>query len=374
MTRESPSIEGIRAVILGAGRATRLQPLVFDRAKPFMTVGGISLVEAIARLLARAGFQRASIVVPDLEAIPPGTLDRVARVGIELEPWSRAPGRSGSLPSAAQTLQASEESLLVVYGDSLLEADIATLLARHRTTVMRGGCATMLLHRPVDLRKPDLVGRTYHGIATIDEATTIRTFVEKPPVERIPPEGWANAAVFVCERRLIADAGRSGAQDFSRDVFEPLVAREQGGVDGCLIGGGYRLDIGSVSRLFEANMACLTGALAVDGLPFECADGLRSRDGFVPARWYPPVILGSAVEIDRNAAVGPRVVVGDRCRIRAGAAVRDSVILDDCEIGPDAKVEGAILGAGTMLGPGVTVPSGSVTGPLTRVGFGTTWE
>jgi ADP-glucose pyrophosphorylase len=54
--------------------------------------------------------------------------------------------------------------------------------------------------------------------------------------------------------------------------------------------------------------------------------------------------------------------------VEPGAAVRDSVLLDDCVVAAGARVERAVLDRGVRVGPGARVGAGGVDGEPALVG------
>ena len=118
-------------------------------------------------------------------------------------------------------------SVLVISGDSLLSANLASLIEDTRTNYFTGGVATLLYHRPKDLLQPERDGRTYHGVLSVLEKSSGRIvrFVEKPNVSEIEPGfDLANAAVFICEKAFLESPGIVTAKHFSYGVFQPAVA------------------------------------------------------------------------------------------------------------------------------------------------------
>jgi mannose-1-phosphate guanylyltransferase len=48
-------------------------------------------------------------------------------------------------------------------------------------------------------------------------------------------------------------------------------------------------------------------------------------------------------------------VIGERCRIEAGARVAGSVLWDDVTVGAGATVDGSVLASGAVIGAGATL-------------------
>lgn len=358
----------VNAVILGSGKATRLRPLSLFTPKPLVTVGNVPLLEIFGRLLHGAEIGRASVVLPpwfdealDLEELR-------ARTGVSFDARRSRPGIRGSIGAALLGAAEGPEPLLVIYGDSLLSTDIGALLDAHERTCAQGGAATLLLHRPADLRESESEGRTYHGVVSVGDGGVVTKFVEKPRVQDIEAEDWANAAVFICERHVVEEADAAGADDFSRHLFATAVETGRHRLYGLPIQGGFRIDLGTVERLLEANLQCVRNEIAVPGVAAEVAPGVRAPDSDFDRSLLegivPPAVLGRAVRIGPGSTVGPNVVIGDRAVLGADVLVRDSVVGAGCILGRGCRVEGAFLGESVRLGEGTVVARGAALGPF----------
>ncbi|WP_322795042.1 nucleotidyltransferase family protein [Tepidiforma sp.] len=158
-----------QAVILAAGRGTRLGPLTLDRPKPLLEVGGRPLLLHILDALAGAGIERCTIVVGHLGDL----VEReVAAAGV---PLSLAFARQEALDGTARALAVARPLLqpgpfLVTWSDVYLEpAAFASLLAAARLPALGA-----LLVNPVD--------DPWAGAAVyVDGDMRITRIVEKPP-------------------------------------------------------------------------------------------------------------------------------------------------------------------------------------------------
>jgi mannose-1-phosphate guanylyltransferase len=311
--------------------------------KPLAQVGNVTLLEVIGHQLHGAGLDRATVVLPPWfeDKVDAGALAK--RTGVAFEFRIADSGIDGSVRAAVFGATPGSEPVLVVYGDSLLQLDVSALLASHERFFHIGAGATILVHRPSDLREGDSEGRTYHGVLALGKDNRVTEFVGKPKVGDIGRDAWANAAVFVCERDLLARVCAEGASDFSRHVFES--GRHL--IHGHPIGNGFRIDLGTVSRLLDANMRCARNEILVSGVAPERAPGIRSTRDLAGHQFLdriePPVVLGEAVTIGARSHIGPNVVVGDRTEIHDGVTVKHSVLGENCWIETGCHIEGAVL-------------------------------
>jgi NDP-sugar pyrophosphorylase family protein len=350
MARDAPEV-----VILAGGSGTRLRPFTLERPKTLIPVCNVSVLERILRELAAAGFTKATATLPSLDKDGQKLLRDAIPDGFELIPFVATKPFVGTASSVADVLGEGNSPVLVIYGDSLLSVDFNALVVAH---AKKGGSATILYHVPDDLRIAEFNKCTYHGVMQVDDDGEIRSFVEKPPIDQIPANAVANAAVFIVERSLLTQF--RDALDFSYDVFQPAVQKRLARLYGCGIGSGFRLDVGSVRRLIAANFRLLRGELK----------------GFVPAvevraggaTFVPPVLVGRETTIAAGARIGPDVVIGGGCTVGEGAVVERSVLMANCRVGAGAVLRDAVLGAFSIVEAGVTLPPFTVLGPYGNSG------
>ncbi|MGE4650406.1 MAG: NDP-sugar synthase [Myxococcota bacterium] len=146
----------MRAMIVGAGLGTRLQPLTALRPKPALPVGGVPLVAYTLAWLHAHGVREVVINVHHLPEILEATARRHCPPGMELR-FSREQtllGTGGGIARVADFLRESDPCL-VIGGDMLMDADLSALVALHRE---RGDALTMLLREEPRMRDFGSIG------------------------------------------------------------------------------------------------------------------------------------------------------------------------------------------------------------------------
>lgn len=200
----------MQAMILAAGRGTRLRPLTDRVPKCMIELGGRPLLEYTLERLRRFGVTE---VLVNLHHLPEAILGRVgdgARVGMRVvySLEDRLLGTAGGVKRAAWFFRG---TFLLLYGDNLSTCDYSRLMAFHRRA---GGLATLALYRREDT--------SASGIAEVDSAGRITRFLEKPaPAESF--SRWVNAGIYVLEPGLLKWIPSGGAPDFGGEVFPLLV-------------------------------------------------------------------------------------------------------------------------------------------------------
>jgi mannose-1-phosphate guanylyltransferase len=305
----------MQAIVLVGGEGTRLRPLTNSTPKPALTLVDRPFLAYMIEWLAGHGVSDVVLAcgfLPDvLEAALAGEEERAGvriRYAAEPEPL----GTAGAIRFAADALGDDlEDRFLALNGDVLTDLDLGALLRAHGEW---GATATIGLH-PVEDSSP-------FGLVESDEDGRVLEFLEKTG-ERKP--GEVNAGMYVLERSVL-DLIRPGENvSIERQVFPRLVGR---GLHGLLLD-GYWVDIGTPERYRQASWDILEGRVSTRVKPTS-----------------PGVLVHSAAEVDAAASVGPHAVVGPGCKVKAGAEVLESVLLEGCTIGESARVVGSILSPG----------------------------
>jgi mannose-1-phosphate guanylyltransferase len=158
-----------RAMILAAGRGTRLAPITDTTPKPLVAVAGQPLLEHIIEFLRAGGIED---VVVNLHHLGQRIADHFGdgrRHGVRIRySWEDPILDTGGGIKKAEPLLAGEP-FVVVNGDSLLELRLQDVIARHLAS---GAIATIVV-------RPDPDARRY-GLIELDAADRVRRIVGVP--------------------------------------------------------------------------------------------------------------------------------------------------------------------------------------------------
>lgn len=358
------AVHDCQVLILAGGMGTRLRPLSIYTPKALSPVCNLSLLNRMLTELQAAGIGQATIALPPMGDEITYRAKTAAPRGFDLLVEQQIGAFVGTVPAVRKLLDRKDSPVLVIYGDSLLSVDFAALLEFHSRLKMNRAGATILSHRPSDLRLEEASGRTLYGVMAVDPCNRVTKFVEKPEIAEIAPGfDTANAAVFVCERALFEDTRFLEARDFSYEVFQPAVNQNLVPIYACDIGNGFRYDIGSIRRFYEANMDLLSGRLPGRIPGKQSLPGVWVGNGnFGYARLQPPVLLGDSILIADEVRIGPDAIIGDGCIIGGGATICRSIVMEGCRIGAGAVIDSCILGPNCVVEENQRLPKYTVVG------------
>jgi mannose-1-phosphate guanylyltransferase/mannose-1-phosphate guanylyltransferase/phosphomannomutase len=307
-------------MVMAAGLGTRLRPLTYAIPKPMVSVANRPIMEHLLMHLPRHGFDR---VAANLHWFPETIREHFgdgSRLGIELtySQEEKLLGTAGGVRNVAAFFDG--EPFLVMAADALTDIDLTALWDAHAAN---DGIATLAV-KPVE----DTRG---YGVVVTGADGRVQGFQEKPdPAEALSDR--ASCMIYILEPEVFDYFPDRDEVDFALDVFPALLESDVPfyvhEID------AYWNDVGSLPEYLRGNLDVIEGAVAVE----PAGDLVEAKDG------EGPILLGAGSEVHPDARLEGPLVVGDRARIGAGAAIRESVLLPGSDVPPDTLLAGAIYG------------------------------
>jgi NDP-sugar pyrophosphorylase family protein len=200
----------MQAMILAAGRGTRLGELGTRIPKALLEIGGEPLLARQLSYVARAGVQRAVVNAHHLaDQIVEFVDQRRWPLDVEVLVEPELLGTAGGVRAALDRFDPASP-IIVVYADTIVDAPLRRLVAAHEAA---GADATIAVNWLEDTH-----GK---GVVKTDDEGVIVNFVEKP---RQPRPGLANAGVYVLQPELMQLAPEGAFFDFALDLFPRALA------------------------------------------------------------------------------------------------------------------------------------------------------
>ena len=325
----------MKAMVLAAGKGTRLKPLTGVIPKPVAPVAGKPIVEYIFELLADSGFEEVHVNIHYLAQVILARYGERTMVDDMPVHFSREEHLAGTAGGVRRLAHRFNDTFVVIMGDALTDVDLRELVDFHKES---GALATLALMRVEDTSQ--------YGVVELDGQNNIVGFQEKPhPSEAT--SNLANTGIYVLEPEVLDYIPEETFFDFANDVFPRLL--EAGERFMGYEGDFYWSDVGTLDAYRQAQHDALSGNVRLR-IP-----GQIRRKGLWVDRdaWLHPaaVVEGQAV-IGANAVVGPKVnligdvTVGSGCWIRPGVTIKRSVLLPGARVGDGAYLEDCIVGPG----------------------------
>jgi mannose-1-phosphate guanylyltransferase len=226
----------MRALLLAAGKGTRLRPLTDSVPKCLVPIHGRPLLDYWLDLLLGGGIERVLINTHHLaEQVRAHVAASRWRSRVDLVHETELLGTGGTIVANRDYFGGT--TFLLAHADNLTRFDLARFQAAH--AARPPGCVmTMLAFRSDDPRSC--------GILEVDGAGIVRAFHEKVAN---PPGNLANAAVYLVEDEPVEFARRLGkaAIDLQTEVIPFFLGRIL-----AVETSGYHRDIGTPESLAKA--------------------------------------------------------------------------------------------------------------------------
>ncbi|MCG9884327.1 MAG: NDP-sugar synthase [Cyanobacteria bacterium] len=332
----------MKAMILAAGKGTRVRPITFTIPKPLIPILQKPVMEFLLELLRKHGFDQIMVNVSHLAKEIEDYFRDGQRFGVEIgysfegyvqdgELIGKALGSAGGLRRIQDFHPFFDETFVVLCGDALIDLDLTAALEFHR---QRGAIATIVMK---SVPREEV---SSYGVVVTDEDGRIRAFQEKPSVEEALSTD-INTGIYIFEPEIFDYIPAGCEYDIGGDLFPKLVE-----MNAPFYGVSMDfqwVDIGKVPDYWRAIRSVLAGEVKNVEIP-----GRQVRPGIhtglnVSVNWdrvdvRGPVYIGSMTRIEDGATIIGPTAIGQNCHICSGATVENSVIFEYSRLGPGVRL------------------------------------
>ncbi len=373
-------------MIMAGGQGSRLWPLTEERAKPAVHFGGkYRIIDFVLNSFVNSGIHKIKLLTQfksdslNRHVQTAWTLNRTLDQYVDLVPaqmrtgtdWYR--GTADAIYQNVNLITDERPDLVAVFGgDHIYKMDLTQLIDFH---MAKGALCTVSAY-PVPIEDA-----TEFGVIEVDEDWRMVGFEEKPARPKHMPgrPGWALCSMgnylfhskFMV-RELLADAQKTSAHDFGKDiipniyttypvyVYDYTTNRIPGETS------AYWRDVGTLEAFFESNMDLIK--VQPEFNLYNPKWAIRTINWNAPPAKFvfnegegDPPRRGSACDsiiCDGCIVSGGHVdqsVLAPHCFVHSFAQVEESILFPDVEIGRHAHVRRAIVEKGVKIPPGAKI-------------------
>ena len=322
----------MNAMILAAGKGTRVRPITYLLPKPMIPLLGKPVMEFLVEHLARHGFDRIVVNTSYLASQIEEYFRDGRRFGVEMaysfegrlengQVLDDPLGSAGGLRKVQDFSGFFDDTFVVLCGDAVVDVDLTQALRFHWR---RNAIATIVMK---DVRPEEV---TSYGIVVTDEHGRIQSFQEKPSVAEARSTS-ANTGIYIFEPEIFGFIPPGTVYDIGSQLFPRLI--EAGAPFFALSLPFQWVDIGNTPDYWRASMMLLRGEIAgarPSGREVRPGVfvGLNVAVDLAAADITPPVWIGGSTRIGSRARIVGPAAIGSGCVIEDGAHVERSVIWD----------------------------------------------
>ncbi|NBD17421.1 MAG: NTP transferase domain-containing protein [Cyanobacteria bacterium] len=332
----------MKAMILAAGKGTRVRPITYTIPKPLIPILQKPVMEFLLELLRQHGFTEVMVNVSHLAQEIESYFRDGQRFGVDIaysfegrivdgELVGEALSSAGGIRRIQDFNKFFDDTFVVLCGDALIDLDLTAALKQHKE---RGAIATVITK---DV-PPDKVSS--YGVVVTDDNNRITAFQEKPSVEEALSTK-INTGIYILEPEVIDYIPPDQVYDLGSDLFPKLVAK---GAPFYAVPMDFQwVDIGKVPDYWHAVRGVLLGEIKNVDIPgHEVTPGVYTGLN-VAVNWDKvditgPVYIGGMTRIEDGATIVGPAMIGPNCWICSGATVKNSVIFEYSRLGPKVRL------------------------------------
>lgn len=322
----------MKAMILAAGKGTRVRPITHVIPKPMIPIMRKPVMESIIELLHKHGVDDIVVNTSHLAPVIENYFRDGNHLGVQIA-YSyegeltdggfedRVLGSAGGMKKIQSFSGFFDETFIVLCGDAWIDLDIQQAVAFHRE---KGGVASIILQEV-----PHEEVHKY-GVVELGADNRILRFQEKPAPEEAV-SNLINTGIYIFEPEVFDHIPEGVEYDIGGELFPALVAADVPfyGLDMDF----QWVDIGSVPDVWSATRKALMGEINGFNMPGrEIKSGIWAGTN-LSVDWdkvdiKPPVYIGSSTRIDAGAKITGPCMIGANCIIESEAEIRDCTIDD----------------------------------------------
>jgi mannose-1-phosphate guanylyltransferase len=329
----------MKAMILAAGKGTRVRPLTYELPKPMIPILGKPVMAYLIEHLAKHQVKDVMVNVSYLHEKIQHYFGDGQRFGVNIgysfegdisngEIVPSPVGSAGGMRKIQDFGGFFDETTIVICGDAIIDLDISAALAEHK----RKGALVSLIAKEVPNDK--VAG---YGIVVADESGRIVSFQEKPSIAEAR-SNLASTGIYIFEPEALHLIPSGSAFDIGSDLFPLLVENK---LAFYAINHHFNwIDIGLVSDYWEVMQQVMRGEVSAMQMP-----GKQIKKGVwvglnVSIDWENtiiegPVYIGSGSHIEKGAKIIGPTWISNGCHVQRGGNVTRSVLFEYTRVGQD---------------------------------------
>lgn len=337
----------MKAMILAAGKGTRVRPLTYELPKPMIPVLGKPVMAYLIEHLALHGVADIMINVSYLHKKIQDYFEDGHRFGVNIgysfegdivdgQVVPHAVGSAGGMRKIQDFSGFFDETTIVLCGDAIIDLDITRAVKEHKEKGALASLVTMQV--PMD----KVSG---YGIVVTNKEGRIISFQEKPSQQEAR-SNWASTGIYIFEPEVL-DLIPSGSEfDIGSDLFPLLVQR---GLPFYAIQHPFNwIDIGVVTDYWLVMQQMMQGFFPSMPIPGKQIKpgvwvGLNVHIDWENTQIEGPVYIGSGSRIDKNARIIGPTWISSGCHIQRDSTVIRSILFDYTRIAQGYEIEERIV-------------------------------
>ncbi len=342
----------MKAVILAAGKGTRLHPLTITRPKHLVPVGGKPIIDYVLTAFKQAEIHEIVFVVKYLSERLKQHLGDGSKFDMKFE-YAVQEQLKGTADAASFAEHFVEGSFLLTYGDWLITPEVVkTVLQTHKNQKPMATMGVVPVESPA-----------HYGMVELNDFY-IKNITEKPREGEVS-SNLANAGIYVLPPEIfeaikLTKPSLRGELEITDSLL--LFLRKGYKIAAAKLSRNEVFDVGLLWDLLDANRWILGNTKPkIEGYvedsthiigPVVVEEGARVRSGtYIEG----PALIGRESDIGPNCFIRPYTSIGKEVRVGHACEIKNSIIMDYTHIGHLSYVGDSLIGENCNFGAGTTI-------------------
>ena len=214
----------MKAMILAAGKGTRIRPITYTMPKPMIPILQKPVMEFLLELLRQHGFDQIVVNVSHLANEIESYFRDGQHFGVQIaysfegrivdgELVGEAIGSAGGMRRIQDFSPFFDDTFVVLCGDALIDLDLTAAVKWHKA---KGAIATVVMK---SVPKEEV---SSYGVVVTDDEGRIKAFQEKPSVEEALSTN-INTGIYIFEPEVLNYIPSGQEYDIGSQLFPKLV-------------------------------------------------------------------------------------------------------------------------------------------------------
>lgn len=337
----------MKAMILAAGKGTRVRPLTYELPKPMIPLLGKPVMAYLIEHLAKHDVREVMVNVSYLHEKIQQYFGDGQRFGMHIgysfegdisngQIIPSPVGSAGGMRKIQDFGGFFDETTIVICGDAIIDLDITAAVAEHR----RKGALVSLVAKQVPMDKV-----SGYGIVVTDDDGKITSFQEKPS-QAEARSNLASTGIYIFEPEAINLIPSGCTFDIGSDLF-PLLVQKNCPFYAINLPFNW-IDIGLVTDYWEVMQQVMRGEVPSMHMPGRQIKpdvwvGLNVHIDWENTKIVGPVYIGSGARIDKGTQIIGPTWISDGCHVQRGGKVERSVLFEYTRVGQDYSFKEMIV-------------------------------
>ncbi len=316
----------MQAVILAAGKGSRLHPITVERSKAMLPILGKPIVERVMEMLVSNGVNDFILVVSPEDRHITRHFRRASALDADIR-FAYQPERKGMANALSCAAPLITEDFVLSACDNLVAADdVGRLISGMQSEQQPNGILTLM---PVE---PE---RIASGAIVEMEGPWVKRIIEKPRPEEVRSD-LASLPLYAFSKKLLnylPEVRVSPRGEYElQDAMQMLIDRD-GKVGSICV--ERRLTLTNAADLLALNREYLIHGGAHPQLaPLTVGPGTRL---------ITPLHIERGTVIGSDCTIGPNVYIERDCQVGNGVTVRDAILLHGAQIADNTTITDEVV-------------------------------